>query len=70
MRQMIWNLVRFSKFSYVALPLAMSLNHNHFHHRVFASGSCEVLRQCSGYKSGGSFVENLIPKSTGFRVGL
>ena len=48
----------------------LSLDNYHFHNRISAVGSCEMLSQGSSpHETRGGFIEDLIPKSDGFRVG-
>ena len=48
----------------------LPLDHNNFHHRLYASWSREVLGTYSDPLFFRGFIEILIPKSAGFRVGL
>lgn len=55
----------------------LPLNHSNFCDRLLAHGSREMLKESLRTEPavvftymGGSFLANLIPKSTGFRVGL
>ena len=49
----------------------LSLDNCYFHNRISAVGSCEMLSQGfqSSHDTRGRFIEDLIPKSDGFRVG-